>query len=211
MRDAPSMHSAPESSDAADLDSASAGRETAGAGESDPTGELNLVKVGFVFRPHGVQGELKIKPETPNPEQFEAFDRVWVGSGPDTCTVYSIASVRYQQTKRGTTVILQLDDIASRDAAETITKQSVFVPEEALVIDDDEVLLHDLIDVTVQVASGEAIGVVTDILEHPAHLTLVIRRHDGPETMLPFVDDFVRDVDVEAGTLTVDLIDGLAE
>ena len=207
------MYSAPESSDAADLDSASAGRETAGAGESNPTGdgELNLVKVGFVFRPHGVQGELKIKPETPNPEQFEAFGRVWVGSDSDTSTAYSIASVRYQQTKRGTTVILRLDEIASRDAAETITKQSVFVPEEELVIDDGEVLLHDLIDLTVQVASGEAIGVVTDILEHPAHLTLVIRRHDGPETMLPFVGDFVRDVDVEAGTLTVDLIDGLAE
>ena len=207
------MYSAPESSDAADLDSASAGRETAGAGESNPTGdgELNLVKVGFVFRPHGVQGELKIKPETPNPEQFEAFGRVWVGSDSDTSTAYSIASVRYQQTKRGTTVILRLDEITSRDAAETLTKQSVFVPEEELVIDDGEVLLHDLIDLTVQVASGEAIGVVTDILEHPAHLTLVIRRHDGPETMLPFVGDFVRDVDVEAGTLTVDLIDGLAE
>jgi 16S rRNA processing protein RimM len=196
-------------------DTGSASAESASA-DSDETAPVDaddapLIQVGFVFRPHGVGGELKIKPETSDPTQFEVFERVWIGPKAESSSAYDIASVRYQQTKRGTTVILQLDGVDSRDDAELITKQSVFVPEDELLIDEEELLLHDLIDLEVVTTAGDAFGVVTDVVEHPAHLTLMIRRHDGPEAMIPFVDDFVAGVDLGAGCLTVELIDGLVE
>jgi 16S rRNA processing protein RimM len=201
------MYHAPDtgsvSADPASADS----RENAPADADDAP----LIQVGFVFRPHGVRGELKVKPETPDPTQFEVFERVWVGPKAESSSAYDVASVRYQQTKRGTTVIMHLDGVDSRDDAEIITKQSVFVPEDELLIDDEELLLHDLIDLEVVTTAGDAFGVITGIVENPAHLTLVIRRHDGPEAMIPFVDDFVVDVDVDAGRLTVELIEGLAE
>ena len=208
MRYPPPLHYAPDTGSAS---AESAPAESAGSTPAETEEDPRLIKVGFLFRPHGVSGELKVKPETSDPTQFEVFDRVWIGPKSDSCIAHDIASVRYQQTKRGTTVILQLDGVDSRDDAEMITKQSVFVPEDELLIDDDELLLHDLIDLEVVTTEGEAFGTVTDVVEHPAHLTLMIRRHDGPEAMIPFVDDFVANVDLDVGTLTVELIDGLVE
>jgi len=178
---------------------------------SDSAPADDLVQVGFIFRPHGVRGELKINPETSSPDQFERFEQIWVGPNEHGASPYVPTSVRYQQTKRGTTVILQLDGVDSRERAEAITKQSLFVPAEALEVDDDELMLHNLVDLDVVSTTDERIGVVEDVLEHPAHITLTIRCTDGREAMIPFVADFVHDVDLDAGRLVVTPIEGLLD
>jgi 16S rRNA processing protein RimM len=187
------------------------------AGTSSPEDDAEgapsdaLIRVGFVFRPHGVHGELKVNPETSDPEQFETFEQVMVGPDPLSVTPYSVASVRYQQTKRGTTVILQLEEVDSRDAAETITKHSVFVDEDDLSITDDELLINDLIGLDVTTVEGDTIGTVANVLEHPAHLTVIVNRGAGREAMIPFVADFIRDVDLDQGHMIVELIEGMGE
>ncbi len=178
---------------------------------SDSAPANDLVQVGFIFRPHGVRGELKINPETSSPDQFERFEQIWVGPDEHDASPYVPTSVRYQQTKRGTTVILQLDGVGSRERAEAITKQSLFVPAEALEVDEDELMLHTLVDLDVVLTTDERIGVVEDVLEHPAHITLTIRCTDGREVMIPFVADFVHDVDLDAGRLVVTPIEGLLD
>lgn len=178
---------------------------------SDRSPADELVQVGFIFRPHGVRGELKVNPETSSPDQFERFEQVWVGPNESAVSPYVPTSVRYQQTKRGTTVILQLDGVDSRESAEAITKQSLFVPADALDVDEDELMLHNLVDLEVVSVEGVRIGTVEDVLEHPAHITLTIRCTDGREAMIPFVADFVRDVDLDAGRLEVTPIEGLLD
>lgn len=178
---------------------------------SDSAPANDLVQVGFIFRPHGVRGELKINPETSSPDQFERFEQIWVGPDEHDASPYVPTSVRYQQTKRGTTVILRLDGVGSRERAEAITKQSLFVPAEALEVDEDELMLHTLVDLDVVLTTDERIGVVEDVLEHPAHITLTIRCTDGREVMIPFVADFVHDVDLDAGRLVVTPIEGLLD
>jgi 16S rRNA processing protein RimM len=50
---------------------------------------------------------------------------------------------------------------------------------------------------------GSVVGEVRDVLHHPAHDVLVVRRSDGGEAMVPFVAALVPEVDVAAGHLTV--------
>jgi 16S rRNA processing protein RimM len=169
-----------------------------------------LVQVGFVYRPHGVQGELKIDPApTDDPTRFERFGTVYVGARPQQVVAYPVASVRYQETKRGTTVILGLDGIETRTDAEGITKDDVFVHEEALDLGDDEVFVHDLIGAEVVTEDGETVGTVGNIVEMPAHETIVVTRPGRPEAMVPAVEDFVLEIDPEAGRVVVRPIDGL--
>lgn len=171
-----------------------------------------LVRVGFVYRPHGVRGEVKVNPEfTDDPTQFETFDVLYVGTRPDDARAFAVASVRYQETKRGVTVILRLDAVNSREAAERITKADVFVPEDALDLDDDEVFIHDLIGMDVVTEEGETIGTVGNLLELPGHDVLVVTRPRASEALIPAVEDFVVDVDIDAGRIVVRVIDGLLE
>ncbi|MFO8098619.1 MAG: ribosome maturation factor RimM [Salinibacter sp.] len=171
-----------------------------------------LVQIGFVYRPHGIEGELKINPEhTDDPTRFEELSHVYVGAQPRHVRTFAVRSVRYQETKRGTTVILGLKGVATRSDAEAITKMTVFAAEEDLELADDEFFVHELVGLEVVTENGTVLGTVSNFQEMPAHEVFVVRRSEGGETMVPAVEDFILDVDLEAGRVTVRPIDGLLD
>jgi len=171
-----------------------------------------MVQVGFVFRPHGMEGELKVNPEhTDDPARFEDLDTVYIGRTPHQVTRHTIASVRYQQTKRGTTVILGLSDVETRDDAEAIAKLHVFAHEDDLELAEDEVFIHDLVGLEVVAEEGERICTVANYMEMPAQDVFVVTRPNNDEAMIPAVEDFIVDIDLEGGQLVVRLVEGLIE
>jgi 16S rRNA processing protein RimM len=171
-----------------------------------------LIRLGRIFRPHGVRGELKIAPDMDDPTRFEALDAVYVGPDPGRVTKRHIASVRYQETKRGITVILQLEGVDDRGDAEVVTKQHLYAPEEALPpLDEDELFVHDLIGLDVVTEDGTAVGTLSNVLPMPAHDMYVVHRPGHAEQMIPAVDDFIIDIDLEAGRVLIRPIEGLLE
>jgi 16S rRNA processing protein RimM len=171
-----------------------------------------MIQVGFVFRPHGMEGELKVNPEfTDDPRRFEELATVYVGQSPRAVTRHDISSVRYQQTKRGTTVILGLADLTSRTDAEALAKLQVFAAEEDLDLAEDEIFLHDLVGLTVVTEEGETLGTVANYMEMPAQDVFVVHRPEQGEAMIPAVDDFVIDIDLEEQVLVVRPIEGLLD
>ena len=170
----------------------------------------DLVQVGFVFRPHGLAGELKIDPEhTDDPARFEELPAVFLGAQPHRVTRHAVASVRYQQTKRGTTVILGVEGIDDRDDAEAVAKFKVFATEEALELGEDELFAHELVGWNVVADDGTTLGTVANLMEMPGQDMLVVRRPDDGEAMIPAVEDFIVDFDEEKERITVRLIEGL--
>jgi 16S rRNA processing protein RimM len=171
-----------------------------------------MIQIGFVFRAHGMEGELKVNPEhTDDPARFEDLDTVYLGQSPRQVTAHTISSVRYQQTKRGTTVILGLADVGSRDDAERVAKLRVFAHEDDLELAADEVFIHDLIGLTVLTENGDKLGTVANYMEMPAQDVFVVRRPGQEEAMIPAIEDFIIDVDLEGGQLVVRPIEGLFE
>ena len=179
---------------------------------SDGPAPESLVRLGRIFRPHGVQGELKVAPDMEDPARFEELDVVYVGPDEGRVTPRRITSVRYQETKRGTTVILRLDGIDDRGDAEVIAKQYLYATEEDLPpLDEDEIFVHDLIGLDVVTEAGESVGTVANVLPMPAHDVYVVHRAGQPEKMIPAVEDFIVEVDLEGGRLVVRPIEGLLE
>ena len=194
----------PTSDDASSSTSSEAQSEFADVSPRD------LVQVGFVFRPHGLEGELKIDPEhTDDPARFEELPTVFLGTQPHRVTRHAIASVRYQQTKRGTTVILGVEGIDDRDDAEAVAKFKVFATEEALELEDGELFTHELIGWDVVAEDGTALGTVANLMQMPGQDMLVVRGPENEETMIPAVDDFIVELDDDEGCITVRLIEGL--
>ncbi len=172
----------------------------------------DLVKGGFIFRPHGLDGELKIDPSaTDDPARFEVLPTVFVGPHPRRVVRHDIASVRYQKTKRGITVILGLDGIVDRDDAEAVAKMDVFATEAALGLEDDELFADDLVGWTVVTEEGAVQGTVADFMEMPAQDLFVVRTPEDTEAMIPAIDDFIIEIDEEAERIVVRPIDGLMD
>ena len=169
-----------------------------------------LVRVGYLFRPHGVKGEVKVNPDaTDDPDRFTQWTTVYAGHKPDAVRSLTIASARMQQTKRGLTVIVGFEEIGGRTAAEAIAKQNLYVHEEALDLGDGQAFVHDIIGMDVITEDGDAIGTVTAIMPSPGHDILVVARPHAGEALIPAVDEFVVALDLNAAHLVIRPIEGL--
>ena len=173
------------------------------------SGEQNLILVGRVLRAHGVHGELKVIPETDHPDRFVDLDQVFLGKNNQTAQPRSIRSIRFQHTRKGILVLLNLEGIEGRDVADAHRKFGVYADRDALPpLEDNEFYWHDLVGCSV-IGDGEEVGVLKEVLEMPAQHILVVARDRGPDIMVPAVDAFIEDIDVASRKIVIRPIDGL--
>lgn len=158
----------------------------------------DLRQIGVITRPHGLRGEVKVRPETDDPKRLEALDHVLLGHDPTDAVSYRVTGVWYQAMASGTAVVLTLEGVSTRTQAEELKGQPVWVTEDALPpLADDEVFLSDLVGLEVWDGTERRAGIVTDVLDLPAQPVLVVRRESGDEVLVPFVHDLVASVDSE--------------
>jgi 16S rRNA processing protein RimM len=163
--------------------------------------------LGRVLRPHGVRGELRIEVLTDYPERILPGLIVNIGPDPaaDDAPKYEITKVRTHQQY----LILQVDGVDDRDAADVLREQYIMVAlEDAIPLDDDEFYLFQAIGLAVYTDDGESLGAVVDVLETGANDVYVVQGPRG-EVLLPAIDECIVDVDIDAGKMTVHLMDGL--
>jgi 16S rRNA processing protein RimM len=158
------------------------------------------VEIGRIARAHGIRGEVVIATHDPGSDLLDRQSTLWIGG-------VAREVVRVRSTPRGW--LVQLAGVATRNDAEALRGQVVEVDRAALELDEDDVLLDDLVGCRVQRVDGTPWGTIAAI-EGGMQDRLVI--HDGDiERQLPLVDEFVTDIDLEAGVVTVDPPEGLPE
>jgi len=174
--------------------------------------------VGRVRRAQGLRGEVTVELITAEPDRFfSPGARVYAGTiqgdialprdterpDPQALTVESARPFR-------SGLIVKFDAIADRTAAERWNHRYLLVPVTALSAPaDDEVFVHDLVGLCVVTDDGRALGVVSAFYELPQGLTLEVRREGAGDVLVPYRSPVVREVDLAARTLTVNLASGL--
>ena len=154
--------------------------------------------MGRIVGPFGVQGWLKVKPFTEFPGSLGGFD-AWVVCGPDGWQVRALEGFELH-SKGPVGKIAGCDD---RDAAERLRDREVAVPREALGEADEGTLYQvDLVGLEVVEEGGGTLGRVESFFETGETSVMVVRGER--ERLIPFVPDFVKAVDREAGRITVD-------
>jgi 16S rRNA processing protein RimM len=173
-----------------------------------PSKQPPFLLLGQILRPHGIRGELRVNVLTAYPERIGPDMVVYLGSDPDspaTSTGYKVVQARTHQQY----LILQLEGITDRDAADRLREQYVMVElDHAVPLAEDEFYLYQAIGLSVFTDEGEALGRVVEILETGANDVYVVQGPRG-EILLPSIEDCILDVDIEAGKMTVHLLDGL--
>ena len=177
----------------------------------------DLLLMGRVGRPHGVRGEMKVVPETDDPQRFADVARLHLGPSPERARPVDVEGVRFQYPKGRTVVLLTLAGVDSVEAAEELRNAQLFAdPADLPDLADDEVYLHDLVGLEVYevdedgAEAEEPFGTVCDLYDG-AQLLFGIGRPGKPEVMLPDVDEFVVRLDLDARRLYVRLPDGLVD
>ena len=179
-----------------------------------PSTQMNvdLLLMGYFGRAHGVSGEVKVFPETDDPQRFLSLEHVFVGATADETREYAIESARFQMLKGRTIALLKLDGISTREEAEALSRVGVFAAQSDLPpLADGEVFVHDMIGMeVVEEGEDEPIGTVRDVLKG-AQLLIVVARDGRPDVLIPDVPAIVIDVDIENRRITVDPPEGLID
>ncbi|MBC9224709.1 ribosome maturation factor RimM [Aeromicrobium sp. 636] len=159
------------------------------------------VVVGRIGRAHGIRGDVTVDPRTDEPDRrFAPGSSVLCRGGELTITASREHSGR---------LLVTFAEVPDRTAAEGLHGAILEVEVDPDEIPEDEDAYYDrqLLGLSVVVA-GETIGTVVEVLHLPAHDTLVLDL-DGRTVQVPFVEALVPEVDLEAGTVTVEDRPGL--
>jgi 16S rRNA processing protein RimM len=168
------------------------------------TGELILI--GVVRRPHGIRGQLKIWPLTDFPWRFKNLKSVFLIPKEGKPFTKRIEGVKFQ----GNFVLVKLEGIDDRTAAESLVGLELAVPRENCVELPEDTYYHfDLIGLDVVLSHGEKIGKVVDVLDFPAQDVLVVQLHSGREVMIPLVKAIVREISLAEKRILIEYWPGL--
>jgi 16S rRNA processing protein RimM len=153
--------------------------------------------VGKIVGAFGLKGEVKVEPLTDFLERLQKGARLrlkdeWV----------TVEGFRLHKGRP----LLKLSGIDDVDTAQALQWQILESTSEAVpVLAEDEFLTRDLIGLTV-VAGENVLGKVDDVLALPAHDVLQVGT-----LLIPAVKQFVKNVDFDTSTITVELIPGMIE
>jgi 16S rRNA processing protein RimM len=147
--------------------------------------EAELVTVGRVGRPHGVDGSFFVEGASEAEERFAVGATLHV----DAATAKVVVSKRGSGGRR----VLKLDRDVPRGATLAVPRSELPAP------DDDAFYVFQLVGLDVVEEGGRALGPVVEVHNGPANDSLEL----GSGLLLPLVDACVREVDLEARRILV--------
>lgn len=159
-----------------------------------------FLEAGQIVNTHGIRGEVKIVPWCDTPDFLCNFDVLYLDGKP--------VRVEQMRVHKGN-VIAMLSGIHDVDAAMALKNKIVSIDRSDVELPDGRHFIADLIGLEVRDAdSGSVLGTITDVLTPPASEVYVIKGN-GKEYMIPAVDEFLIETNVEAGYVRVRLIEGM--
>jgi 16S rRNA processing protein RimM len=163
-----------------------------------------LIEVGRILRPHGVQGEVVVRRFGESETVLRPGSTIHGRKGPLEMTLTVGAAKRHKKEW-----IVVFEGVDSRLEAEALAGTTLLVEADRLPpLPEGTYYNFELEGLTVRTAAGEILGRIEEVLETGANPVLVVRGERG-ESLIPSVEQVIRDVDLEAGVMTVDLIPGL--
>ena len=153
--------------------------------------------IGQVTAPFGLQGEVRVRPETDFPERFLKLRQVCLELPNGEERLYTISHTRI--IPKG--VLLSLEGCTSLGEAEGLRRAWVKVKQSmAVKLPQDSYWLHDIIGLQVVTESGDDLGEVTEVIRTPGNDVYVT-----PKAMIPAVRAIVRQIDLEKRRMVVSL------
>jgi len=166
------------------------------------------IEVGRIVRPHGVRGEVRISPESDNPERFAPGAVLHARPDRPGLTVHVSERICLTiETIRGDDEfpIVAFREIDDRQQAKALRGFVLEIPADMLPeLEENEFYPFDLEGLAVRDSAGVTVGKVVEVLDYPAHGVLVIALEGKGNCMVPFVAEAVPTVRVAEGYLIVE-------
>mgnify|MGYP001445609481 FL=1 len=177
---------------------------------SGPVAE-ELVAVARIIGAHGREGEIRVKVTSDVPGRFDEgqtllLSQDGVSADGRTCR---IANSRSTVSKGNDVLIISLAGFRDRDQALELAGFWLCVAQsEVPAAEEGEYFHYQLIGLKVRTVDGEDLGELAEILETGSNDVYVVAG-EGGDVLVPALSRVVREIDIDAGLMVVDLPEGL--
>ena len=162
--------------------------------------DADLVVMGFVRGAFGVRGWVKIQADTEHADSLFDYPQWWLKQKNGEWKSYTFEDGAVQPKA----LVVKFEEVDDRDIAEAMRGMQIAIPRADLPTPpDDEFYWVDLLGLEVVNRDNVVLGKVLNLLETGANDVLVVRG-ETEERLIPFVSDYIVDVDLAANRITVD-------
>lgn len=163
------------------------------------------LELGQIVNVRGLKGEVKLNSFAEDDSVFETLKTVFIKKKNEMLEK-QIEKVSYTKNQ----VVLKFKDCNSIDEAEALRNTYLLVKKEDLgELPEGVYYIADLIGLDVYTEEGELLGKVDDIYSTGANDIYVVKNEEGKEKLLPGIDEVIKNIDIDSGKITVNLLEGL--
>lgn len=161
------------------------------------------LECAIIINTHGVRGDVKLESLCDSPDVLASLKRVFM-----------LENGRYKEIKVNHTsvfkqfVLASLEGVTDMDQAAAMKGAMLYASRDDFELDEGDYFIADLIGLPViDVESGKTYGTVKEVINRGASDIYVVKTPGG-ERMMPAVEEFVKNIDLEKG-IFVKTIPGL--
>ena len=167
--------------------------------------EGELLPLGRVVGIHGLKGDLKVRVHSADPTALRAAVRVFLSRPGGEPAPHRVEQAVWHKAH----LLLRLEGCRRAEDAQALVGYEVLLPAEELPeLADDEFYWRELQGMTVIDRQRGELGTLQEIFNTAAHDIYVVQGRFG-EILIPVVDEFILEVDVEQRRMLVELPEGL--
>jgi 16S rRNA processing protein RimM len=160
--------------------------------------------IGNILKPHGIRGEVKVLPVSPDPGRFYDLDYVYIQT--DQTQRYVIEHRRVT----GEFVFLKFCEVNSRTEAEELRGKEILISKDHLIeLDTNEYFVHDLVGCMVIDENSNPIGKVIEVMQQSSNDIYVVKDARANEYLIPAIGEVVKKVDVKDKKIVIHPMEGL--
>lgn len=163
------------------------------------------LQIGRVVKSHGVRGEVAVELLADEAEDHIVVGEVLTGRQAGKEQELTVKTVRPHQQR----LLVSFEEVPDRTAADSLRGMKFFAEPLERDEESDEYYNHELIGLKVR-HDGADVGEVTGVMDAPNRKILEID-YRGKEVLVPFVMDFVPELDLDGGYLAITPPEGLLD
>ena len=168
---------------------------------------MEYLSLGTVNDSFGLDGTLKIYSTTNmSSKRYKVGNKVFLYN-PQTKEMEEHEVLAFRHS--GLFDFVKLDGIDNPEFAKTLKGYEIHVEKDRKDLEKDTYFYSDLRGCKVYDQDHNELGTVKEVEEFPAQLTLRVMRKGKPDFFVPFVKQFIIDVNVEKKAILIEKIEGL--
>ena len=163
--------------------------------------------LGNVVGKFSFKGELLVKVDSDNPEDYTELESVFVELSTGLVPFF----IKKCQLHKSEVLRIDFEEISNDQEADALIKKKLYLPLYLLPpLEGNKFYYHEIIGFTVSTKAKE-IGLITAVLEQGPQALFQVEATDKKIHLIPIHDDFILEVDRKKNLIQVQLPEGLLE